>query len=118
MSKLQKPLYYRGGKSEELALSPYIFIFAPVFTARVAHEIVCVVLAAQGRVVKTVDAVKVRNVVTAILAGAADAYSPYNASQNLVPILLPHGLLKKKPEGRKHAGENDGGGGRRRYRSR
>jgi hypothetical protein len=53
------------------------------------------VLAAQGLVVKHVDAAEVRTVVAAVLAAAAYALLVAHHLQNLVPIWLPHGLLKK-----------------------
>ena len=53
------------------------------------------VLAALGLVVKHVDALELRIVVAAVLAAAADAVLAAHRLQDLVPIWLPHGLLKK-----------------------
>jgi hypothetical protein len=49
----------------------------------------------ESPVVKQVGAVEVRIVAAAVLAAAADAVLVAHQAQNLVPILLPHGLLTK-----------------------
>ena len=53
------------------------------------------VLASKDLVVKNADAAKVCIVVAAVLAAAADAVLVVHHLPNLVPIWLPHGLLKK-----------------------
>ena len=59
------------------------------------HDVFCVALAAQGLVVKHVDAVEVRIVFAAVIAAAADAVLVAHHLPNLVPIWLSHGQLKK-----------------------
>jgi hypothetical protein len=60
-----------------------------------AHEVVHVVLAAQGLVVKHVDAVEVCIVLTAVLAAYSDAVLVAHCLPKLGAHLVPRGLLKK-----------------------
>jgi hypothetical protein len=88
-SKLQ------GAESEELLLNLLSWSLAQLLPARMVHEVTRVVLAAQRLVVKHVGAVEVRIVFAAYSPLPPMPCSSHTISQNLVPIWLSHGLLKK-----------------------